>query len=78
MKSKQSEGNAMAKSEEEIMAEAAHDIAVLKKTLKRLGKNQLIQLVLQQMNLAIEHQNINRVLLAQMESLKEQKGDSNE
>jgi hypothetical protein len=44
----------------------------LKKTLKQLSKNQLIALVLQQVNLTIEQQNINRILLDQIkESEKE-------
>lgn len=42
----------------------------IKQSLKNLSKNQLIQLLLEQVNFSIEQQNINRVLL---EKLKEQK-----
>jgi hypothetical protein len=60
---------------DEQMAALVHDSQMLRKTLKRLGKNQLIQLVFQQMNLAIEQQNINKVLL---EDLKKMNGEKNE
>lgn len=40
----------------------------LKRTLKQLSKNQLIQLVLQQVNETIEQQNINKVLLEQLKT----------
>jgi hypothetical protein len=35
----------------------------MKQTLKRLSKNQLIQLLLEQVNQTIEQQNVNRILL---------------
>lgn len=38
----------------------------LKKTLKQLSKNELIQLLLQQVNYAVEQQNVNKVLHAQL------------
>jgi len=42
----------------------------IKSALKQLSKNQLIQLLLEQVNYATEQQNINKVLL---EKIKEQK-----
>lgn len=46
----------------ELMQQAS----ALKKSLKALSKNQLISLVIQQVNLAIEQQNINKILLEKM------------
>jgi hypothetical protein len=44
------------------------ETAQLKRTLKQLSKNQLIVLLLQQVNFAVEQQNINKVLLAELKS----------
>jgi Glu-tRNA(Gln) amidotransferase subunit E-like FAD-binding protein len=60
---------------EEQKKELLREIALLKRTLKQLGKNQLIQLVLQQMNLAIEQQNINKLLIEQLNELTKGKED---
>lgn len=38
----------------------------MKRTLKQLSKNQLIQLLVEQVNQTIEQQNINRVLVEKM------------
>lgn len=56
------------KSREEIDAEIYKDLRTLQKEMKKLSKNQLIKLVLNQMQIAMEQQNINQVLL---EKLKE-------
>ena len=58
--------------EAELLAAGVH----LKKTLKQLSKNQLIVLVFQQMNEAINQQNINKVLLQELNELKEGKKDA--
>lgn len=49
----------------------------LKKTLKQLGKNQLIMLVLQQVNLVVEQQNINKVLLERLKELEKKEEPKN-
>lgn len=46
----------------------------LKKTLKNLSKNQLILLLMQQVNLAVEMQNINKVLLDEVKLLETKLG----
>jgi hypothetical protein len=45
----------------------------MKRTLKQLSKNQLIQLLVEQVNINIEHQNINRVLLEKMKEVSDVK-----
>lgn len=60
-----------AEQEAELLAAGVH----LKKTLKQLSKNQLIVLVFQQMNEAINQQNINKVLLQELKELKEGKNE---
>jgi len=55
----------------EIEAQLIEQGIQLKKTLKQLSKNQLIVLVFQQMNEAINQQNINKVLLAELQELKQ-------
>lgn len=50
------------------VAASMAQVRQLKRTLKQLSKNQLIQLVLQQVNETIEQQNINKVLLEQLKS----------
>lgn len=67
--------NVQLKPQEEQAAEIAHELAVLRKTLKSLSKNQLIQLVLQQVNKVIEHQNINKVLVDRLKE-KEEKNET--
>lgn len=56
---------------EEIDASVLQDLQELKRNLKKLSKNQLINLVFQQMNMSMEMQNINKVLA---ERLKEMEG----
>lgn len=46
----------------ELMQQASK----LKKTLKSLSKNQLVALVIQQVNIAVEQQNINKILLEKL------------
>lgn len=46
------------------------ETAQLKRTLKSLSKNQLIVLLLQQVNLAVEQQNVNKVLLERLKELE--------
>lgn len=54
---------------DEIMeAEVRHDLAALRRELKKLSKNQLVRQIFLQMRAAVEQQNINKVL---MEKLKE-------
>ena len=44
----------------------------LKRTLKGLSKNQLILLLMQQVNIAVEMQNVNKVLLEKLKELEPQ------
>lgn len=60
--------------EQVIDAEALHAFRDVKKALKNLSKNQLILLVLQQMNIAVEQQNINKMLMEDLKKI----GESNE
>ena len=55
--------------DQESMLEMLNQNRRIKSTLKQLSKNQLIKLLVEQVNLAVEQQNINKVLL---EKLKEQ------
>lgn len=48
------------------MAQLIQQTKNMKAALKRLSKNQLIQLLLEQVNQTIEQQNINKVLLEKM------------
>lgn len=50
----------------EAAREMAQAGAALKKHLKMLSKNQLIALLVQQVNLVIEHQNINKILIEKL------------
>lgn len=43
----------------------------MKRTLKQLSKNQLIQLLVEQVNITIEQQNVNKVLLEKMKEEKD-------
>jgi len=61
---------------DKLSPEDARDLldqmARLKKSLKALSKNQLITLVIQQVNIAVEQQNINKVLLEKMKNQTEE------
>src|SRR4029077_14496468 len=43
----------------------------MRKTLKQLGKNQLITLVMQQVQLAIEQQTANKIMLEELKRLED-------
>lgn len=64
------------KSREEIDAEIFRDLRALKKSLKQLSKNQLINVVFDQMNRNMEQRQANEILLEQLEELKN--GENNE
>jgi hypothetical protein len=53
-----------------MQKEALSRISEMKKTLKGLSKNQLILLVIQQVNVSLDQQNINKILMRQLEELK--------
>lgn len=50
--------------------EAAFRVASMKKELKGLSKNQLIGLLMQQVTIALDQQNINKILIRQLEEIK--------
>jgi len=57
--------------QQEIMDSALH----LKRSLKRLSKNQLIQLLVQQVNFSTEQQNVNKVLLERLQKFEGNKDE---
>jgi hypothetical protein len=62
---------------EQIDASILHDLRQIKKNLKMLSKNQLINLVFQQMNMSMEMQNANKVLLEKLKQYEESKKNEN-
>lgn len=54
--------------DEEEVGQIIEETKNLKKSLKKLSKNQLILLLMQQVNLAVEMQNINRVLVEKLQA----------
>lgn len=52
--------------DENDVAQMIEQARHMKRTLKQLSKNQLIQLLVEQVNQTIEQQNINRVLVEKM------------
>lgn len=64
--------------QEELTKEQAQlisEVREVKKTLKQLSKNQLIALVLQQTNQALEQQNLNKFLVEKLNKLEGKKDE---
>jgi hypothetical protein len=51
---------------EEEVGQIVEETRSLKKSLKNLSKNQLILLLMQQVNIAVEMQNLNKVLVEKL------------
>lgn len=58
----------MTSKKEKMYKEIAEQTRVLRRTLKRLSKNQLIEQLFVQVNLCVEQQNINKVLLERLKT----------
>lgn len=67
------EENSVEQLDDTDMATLIEQTRRMKKTLKQLSKNQLIQLLVEQVNQTIEQQNINKVLLDQLKEKKDAK-----
>lgn len=62
-------------SEIDLRKQVVNEVREVKKALKQLSKNQLIALVLQQTNIALEQQNLNKQLVEELDKVKETKNE---
>lgn len=76
-KNEQTSSTPSSESRPELDEQGRHEVLqqtrMIKRTLKNLSKNQIIQLLLEQVNHSIEQQNINQVLMAELKELKNAK-----
>jgi hypothetical protein len=63
--------NKQEKSREDLDIEILQDLRTMKRELKKLSKNQLINLVFNQMNMAMEQKTANEALIEKLKDLGE-------